>query len=60
MVDFGLGVLLALSPWLFGYASQVYAPRLIGAILFIPAPLTTPHVPSESYRRTHPQHSTVR
>jgi hypothetical protein len=60
MVDFGLGVILALSPWMFGFADEVFMPHLIGGIFSILASLTTHRVPSESYRRTHTQHDTVR
>jgi hypothetical protein len=60
MVDFGLGVILALSPWMFNFADQVYMPHLVGGIFSILASLTTHRVPSESYRRTHPQQDTVR
>lgn len=60
MVDFGLGVILAVSPWMFSFADQVYLPHLIGGIFSILASLTTHRVPSESYRSTHPQHDTVR
>lgn len=59
MVDFGLGVILALSPWMFNFAEEVYTPHLIGGIFSILASLTTHRVPSESYRRTHPQHNRV-
>lgn len=60
MVDFALGVILALSPWLFGFADEVYTPHLIGGIFSILASLTTHRVPSESYRKTHAQHNIVR
>ena len=49
MVDFGLGVILALSPWMFGFASMVYMPHLIGGIFAILAALTTHRVPSKAY-----------
>lgn len=60
MVDFGMGVILALSPWIFGFAEEVYMPHLVGGIFAILASLTTHRVPSESYRRTHPQQERVR
>ncbi|MBC5772592.1 SPW repeat protein [Pontibacter sp. KCTC 32443] len=59
MVDFGLGVLLALSPWLFGFADRIYSPHLILGVFSILASLTTHRVPSTSYRRAHtsPEHN---
>lgn len=60
MADFGLGVILALSPWMFGFADEVYTPHLVAGIFSILASLTTHRVPSESYRRTHAQHNPVR
>ncbi|MDX5481870.1 MAG: SPW repeat protein [Hymenobacteraceae bacterium] len=60
MVDFGLGVILALSPWMFNFADQVYLPHLIGGVFAILASLTTHRVPSEAYVAKHPQHETIR
>jgi hypothetical protein len=53
MVDFGLGILLAISPWLFGFADIVFVPHLIVGIFLILASLTTHRVPSRSYRTAH-------
>ncbi|MFD2247015.1 SPW repeat protein [Pontibacter ruber] len=52
MVDFGLGVILALSPWMFGFADYVYTPHVIFGVFSILASLTTHRVPSRSYRTT--------
>ena len=59
MTDFVLGVILALSPWIFGFVERVYAPHLIFGVFSILASLTTHRVPSETYRRLHPQHDTI-
>jgi hypothetical protein len=40
-LDIGSGVLLAVSPWLFGFASIVFWPHLIFGLLEIGAGLTT-------------------
>jgi len=53
MVDFGLGVLLAISPWLFGFADRVYMPHLILGVFSILASLMTHRVPSRSYTTSH-------
>jgi ammonia channel protein AmtB len=50
MMDFGLGVILALSPWLFGFADYVYTPHLIFGVFSILASLTTHRVPSRAYK----------
>lgn len=56
MMDFGLGVILALSPWMFGFAEDVYMPHLIAGIIAIMASLTTHRVPSHSYKTQHSPH----
>ncbi|MBF9255357.1 SPW repeat protein [Pontibacter sp. 172403-2] len=60
MMDFGLGVILALTPWMFNFADEVYVPHVVGGIFSILASLTTHRVPSTSYRTVHPQHDRVR
>ena len=60
MMDFGLGVLLALSPWLFQFDDYVYMPHLIVGIFSILASLTTHRVPSRSYRTEHTSTDHVR
>lgn len=52
MLDLGSGVLLALSPWIFGFSDYVWKPHLILGILEIGASLFTKTVPSGE-RRTH-------
>lgn len=60
MLDFGLGVILALTPWMFSFADEVYTPHVIGGVFSILASLTTQRVPSPSFRKAHPEHDTVR
>lgn len=60
MLDFGLGVILALTPWMFSFADEVYTPHVIGGIFSILASLTTQREPSTSFRKAHPEHDTVR
>lgn len=45
MLDLGSGILLALSPWIFGFADQVYLPHLIFGILEIGVSLMTKQQP---------------
>lgn len=42
------GALLAVSPWLFGFADHVYLPHLILGIVEIMAALTTHKVPADA------------
>ena len=45
-VDMGTGLLLAISPWLFGFADQVYQPHLVlGIVEILAALVTSRHVP---------------
>ena len=44
-LDLASGILLAASPWLFGFAEEVYLPHLILGILEIGAALTTKREP---------------
>lgn len=46
------GLLLAVSPWLFGFADLVYLPHLILGILEIGAALFTETTPADSRRAT--------
>jgi hypothetical protein len=49
-IDIGSGLLLAASPWLFGFAQEVYWPHLIlGLIEVGTAAVTNPH-PQYRYR----------
>jgi hypothetical protein len=50
MLDFGSGVLLAASPWLFGFADYVVWPHVIFGLLEIGAAAMTQHTPHISER----------
>jgi hypothetical protein len=52
-LDIGSGVLLAASPWLFGFANEVFWPHLIFGVLEIGAGLFTQTTPGT----THHGHS---
>lgn len=60
MMDFGIGVILAVSPWMFNFADQVYAPHLIAGIFSILAALTTHRVPSKAYKTGRAHQETIR
>lgn len=60
MLDFGTGVLLALSPWLFGFADYVYTPHLIFGVFSILASLTTHRTPSKAYKTNAAHQKTMR
>jgi hypothetical protein len=47
-IDIASGVLLALSPWLFGFADRVFWPHLVVGIMEIGAGLTTRTVPDDA------------
>ncbi len=51
LLDVSGGLLLALSPWLFGFASVVYLPHLILGIAEILAAAMTERAPARSTRR---------
>jgi hypothetical protein len=51
MLDLGSGVLLAASPWLFGFADYVWEPHLILGLFEIGAALMTSRVPADGIRR---------
>jgi hypothetical protein len=57
MLDLVGGVILAISPWLFGFADYIWQPHLILGILEIGAALMTKQVPATE-RRQHPHHHT--
>jgi hypothetical protein len=46
LLDMSVGVLLAVSPWLFGFADFVWAPHLIIGLLSIGLALTTWRTPA--------------
>jgi hypothetical protein len=47
MLDAGSGVLLAVSPWLFGFADQVWVPHLLFGLFEVGASLTSRTTPYE-------------
>lgn len=47
------GIVLAASPWLFGFSEYVYAPHLIVGLFEIGTSLMTHTVPSTEDRRAH-------
>lgn len=55
-LDLLSGVLLAASPWIFGFADYVYMPHLILGILEIGASLMTKTRPSNSRANLAPGH----
>jgi hypothetical protein len=60
MLDVASGIILAISPWLFGFAEYIWGPHLILGLLEIGAAMMTRRVPSVE-RRTHhhQQHRTA-
>ena len=48
LLDALSGVLLAASPWLFGFADRVWAPPLLAGLFEIAAAATTRTIPSEA------------
>jgi hypothetical protein len=55
-LDLASGILLAISPWLFGFANYVWAPHLILGIIEIGASLMTKLKPeAERRRHDHPK-----
>jgi len=56
-LDLLSGILLAASPWLFGFADYVYAPHLILGILEIGAALTTKREPVRGAATKHRHHT---
>jgi SPW repeat len=47
MLDMASGVVLALSPWLFGFHDRVWVPHVIVGLIEIVTPLMTQRVPSD-------------
>lgn len=47
-LDFGSGLLLAVSPWLFGFAEHVWVPHVVFGILEIGAALSTETTPAHA------------
>jgi hypothetical protein len=52
MLDLGGGVLLALSPWLFGFADTVRTPHLVIGLIEIGTVLMSQRRPADVRRRT--------
>lgn len=48
MLDLGSGILLAASPWLFGFADDVWVPHLVLGLLEIGASLMTQTTPQRT------------
>jgi hypothetical protein len=62
-MDVVVGIFLAASPWLFGFADQVYLPHLIVGLLSIGTGLcteTTPHTQGYRDRSDMRQHDKMR
>jgi hypothetical protein len=51
-LDAGSGLLLAVSPWLFGFANWVWAPHLVLGLIELSAALMTQKAPA---RQTTPR-----
>jgi hypothetical protein len=50
MLDLVSGIFLAVSPWLFGFADEVYLPHLVLGIIEVGAALTTKREPEHHAR----------
>jgi hypothetical protein len=53
MLDLGSGILLAASPWLFGFSDYVWEPHLIVGLIEIGTSLMTRRVPDTGHRASH-------
>jgi hypothetical protein len=56
-LDLISGVLLAASPWIFGFSDYVYGPHLVVGLMEIVVSLTTRKVPSNERRHHRVAHS---
>ena len=56
-LDLVSGVLLAASPWIFGFSDYVYGPHLVVGLLEIGVSLMTRKVPSNERRHHRAAHS---
>jgi len=52
-LDLLSGIILAASPWIFGFADEVYGPHLIVGLFEIIASLTTKRQPEHGAHREH-------
>lgn len=50
-LDFGAGLFLAVSPWLFGFADEVWAPHVVVGVVDMLAALTTETVRDDERER---------
>jgi len=55
-IDFMSGLLLLVSPWLFGFADRVYWPHVIFGLIEIGASLTTQTRPHDTAASTSSRH----
>lgn len=55
MLDLMSGILLAASPWLFGFADYLYTPHVVLGVLEIGAALMTKREPGHNILGTHRQ-----
>jgi hypothetical protein len=53
MLDFGGGLLLAVSPWLFGFSEYVSTPHLVVGLIEMATSLMTRRVPDTGHRAAH-------
>jgi len=51
-LDLASGILMAASPWIFGFADYVYMPHLVLGIIEVGASLMTKREPSDEGRRS--------
>jgi hypothetical protein len=57
MLDLVSGIFLAASPWLFGFADEVYLPHLVLGLFEIGASLMTKREPGADTHTTHGRHT---
>jgi hypothetical protein len=58
-LDAGVGILLAISPWLFGFDRDIWLPHLVLGILFLAVAILSETIPSyerrQNERRSRPR-----